>query len=144
MKKKLIGGVIVIAVVCIAIWCRMNTSVDKLIQKNLGTSNYAVTHIEEMAKNQDPTGCDIKRGSEVGIRLQKKMSSLKLRYIKTETGMEITDPLYTVTFATKDTSVTCTVNSNNELHVNQTEVTYVITSQTDLYNLLKKAYDESK
>lgn len=145
MKKKIIWSAVILLIIVGAVYSASHTTLEKQISKNLGINkNYRVVSVEKMEANKEPSTRDIREKSDVHQTVLKEVKSAALRYAKSETGMEITEPLYTMTITAGGETMTCTVNSENRIHINQTEVTYVITSPTDLYNLLKKAYDESK
>lgn len=145
MKKKIIWSAVILLVIVGAVYSASHTTLEKQISKNLGTAQgYRIVSVEQMEADKEPVAHDVSEKSTVYQAIMKDVQGAALRYVKSETGMEITDPLYTMTISADGETMTCTVNSENQIHINQTEVTYVITSETDLYNLLKRVYDESK
>ncbi|MDO4383351.1 MAG: hypothetical protein Q4C18_02530 [Eubacteriales bacterium] len=145
MKKKVIWSAVILLVIVGAVYSASHTTLEKQISKNLGTAKgYRIVSVEKMEADKEPVAHDISEKNSAYQAVLKDVKGAALRYVKSETGMEITEPLYTMTIAAGGETMTCTVNSENQIHINQTEVTYVITSPTDLYNLLKKVYDANK
>ena len=58
-----------------------------------------------------------------------------------ELGMEIKKPLYTMTVSSDNDYITFTVNNEGEIHLNQTDITYIILNENSkLYDVLKQNF----
>lgn len=146
MRKKVVACVVVIAALCVVLYAMSFTSLMKQVDKLLSSPDkWVIKSVEQMENDKDLIVHDVRNNSTSYKSLVQEIKKTKLKKVRREEGMEIKDALYTMTISSEDEAMTVTVNDEGELHVNQTDVTYKIrNSDSKLYELLQKVYDEGK
>lgn len=146
MKKKAVWIIGALAVVGLVLFIMAHTTLAKQINKKLDAPKaWNVVSVEKMDVDKDPVLHDIKADSATYGELVKEIEKTNMKWVRMEVGMEIKEPLYTMTVSSEEDYMTFTVNNDNEIHINQTNSTYRITNEkSKLYKLLETAYAEAK
>ena len=119
--------------------CGNGNLYDQIIDAS-GTDSFRIDRIEEMEADKDPVTVDITAEDSGYEDLIKEIQNTAVGDKKYEVGMEITDPLYTITVNPEDadTVVTVTFNSSGQVHINNTDTTYTIKGDGNkIYSKLK-------
>lgn len=103
---------------------------------------YNVTCIEEMNVGEAPTVVDIVQESDVS-KIKKEIDRTTIKFKQRETGMEIDSPLYTLTVSADDIPLSITINAKNDIHFNIDETTYIVTNNSNLYSVLRDAFNNA-
>jgi len=106
-------------------------------------NRFEVVSVEVMAKHMDPALIDISEENELYDELIKEIKKTKVRFVRKEISVKFSDPLYTFTAKRKGKRVSVSVESNEMLHINQNNATYVVVSKNcKLYDILKEISQE--
>ena len=130
MKKRIlmcISTVVVVGIIAIIIVLNGHTTLVRQIDKNLGSSTkWKIISVEKMESDENPIVHDTYLQTVIYKNLIDEIKKTKMKRKRRELGMEIKKPLYTMTVSSDNDYITFTVNNEGEIHLNQTDITYII------------------
>ena len=149
MKKRIlmcISTVVVVGIIAIIIVLNGHTTLVRQIDKNLGSSiKWKIISVEKMESDENPIVHDTDLQTVIYKNLIDEIKKTKMKRKRRELGMEIKKPLYTMTVSSDNDYITFTVNNEGEIHLNQTDITYIILNENSkLYDVLKQNFGLKK
>ena len=149
MKKRIlmcISTVVVVGIIAIIIVLNGHTTLVRQIDKNLGSSTkWKIISFEKMESDENPIVHDTDLQTVIYKNLIDEIKKTKMKRKRRELGMEIKKPLYTMTVSSDNDYITFTVNNEGEIHLNQTDITYIILNENSkLYDVLKQNFGLKK
>ena len=126
-----------IVVLIVAFFFR-SVSLNDRITKELGTSDYDVVCVEEMA-DHNMTVADITKPEDKEAVIA-ALQEAKARFVKLGSGTEFQVALYTLTVSSGEESMSLTVDENNRVHFNAAGKTYAVTNSSNLYQVLQQVF----
>lgn len=149
MKKRIlmcISTVVVVGIIAIIIVLNGHTTLVRQIDKNLGSSTkWKNISVEKMESDENPIVHDTDLQTVIYKNLIDEIKKTKMKRKRRELGMEIKKPLYTMTVSSDNDYITFTVNNEGEIHLNQTDITYIILNENSkLYDVLKQNFGLKK
>ena len=149
MKKRIlmcISTVVVVGIIAIIIVLNGHTTLVRQIDKNLGSSTkWKIISVEKMERDEKPIVHDTDLQTVIYKNLIDEIKKTKMKRKRRELGMEIKKPLYTMTVSSDNDYITFTVNNEGEIHLNQTDITYIILNENSkLYDVLKQNFGLKK
>ena len=149
MKKRIlmcISTVVVVGIIAIIIVLNGHTTLVRQIDKNLGSSTKCkIISVEKMESDENPIVHDTDLQTVIYKNLIDEIKKTKMKRKRRELGMEIKKPLYTMTVSSDNDYITFTVNNEGEIHLNQTDITYIILNENSkLYDVLKQNFGLKK
>ena len=149
MKKRIlmcISTVVVVGIIAIIIVLNGHTTLVRQIDKNLGSSTkWKIISVEKMESDENPIVHDTDLQTVIYKNLIDEIKKTKMKRKRRELGMEIKKPLYTITVSSDNDYITFTVNNEGEIHLNQTDITYIILNENSkLYDVLKQNFGLKK
>ena len=149
MKKRIlmcISTVVVVGIIAIIIVLNGHTTLVRQIDKNLGASTkWKIISVEKMESDENPIVHDTDLQTVIYKNLIDEIKKTKMKRKRRELGMEIKKPLYTMTVSSDNDYITFTVNNEGEIHLNQTDITYIILNENSkLYDVLKQNFGLKK
>ena len=149
MKKRIlmcISTVVVVGIIAIIIVLNGHTTLVRQIGKNLGSSTkWKTISVEKMESDENPIVHDTDLQTVIYKNLIDEIKKTKMKRKRRELGMEIKKPLYTMTVSSDNDYITFTVNNEGEIHLNQTDITYIILNENSkLYDVLKQNFGLKK
>ena len=149
MKKRIlmcISTVVVVGIIAIIIVLNGHTTLVRQIDKNLGSSTkWKIISVEKMERDGNPIVHDTDLQTVIYKNLIDEIKKTKMKRKRRELGMEIKKPLYTMTVSSDNDYITFTVNNEGEIHLNQTDITYIILNENSkLYDVLKQNFGLKK
>ena len=135
MKKRIlmcISTVVVVGIIAIIIVLNGHTTLVRQIDKNLGSSTkWKIISVEKMESDENPIVHDTDLQTVIYKNLIDEIKKKK--------------PLYTMTVSSDNDYITFTVNNEGEIHLNQTDITYIILNENSkLYDVLKQNFGLKK
>lgn len=98
-----------------------------------------------MESDENPIVHDTDLQTVIYKNLIDEIKKTKMKRKRRELGMEIKKPLYTMTVSSDNDYITFTVNNEGEIHLNQTDITYIILNENSkLYDVLKQNFGLKK
>ena len=145
MKKRIlmcVSTVAIVGIIAIIVVLNGHTTMMQQIEKNLGSSTkWKIISIEKMESDKNPIVHDTDSQALIYKDLINEIKKTKMKRERRELGMEIKKPLYTMTVSSDNDHITFTVNDEGEIHLNQTDITYVILNENSkLYDVLKQNF----